>query len=96
MNLTQLDASRRSLEDSYYQLLLDEWLLDIRPRATLWVARRTIEIRCYHSTPGSGEARVPLGEPLAYSFTEAARFGSAELERMLDHAHVTANLSKLL
>jgi hypothetical protein len=96
MNLTQLDTLRRALEDTYYQLLLDQWLLDIRPRAMHNVARRTIEIRCYHSTLGSGEARTPLGEPLVYSIAEAASRSPAGIGRMLDHVRVTANLSKLL
>ena len=92
MNLLTLESLRRTIGDQYTTFLLEEWELDLRARAKLCLARRTIEVCCHRIH----DERVPLGEPLVYTFSEARDFGPAELSRMLDHVKPTINLNKLI
>lgn len=92
MNLRTLESLRLGIEDSYRQRLLEEWELDLRAKARLNPGKRTIEVNCVRLHYG----RIPLGEPLIYTFSEALNFGPEELERMLNHVRLTINLNKLI
>ena len=92
MNLRTLEALRQPIEDQYRTFLLEEWELDLRARVKLSLARRTVEVHCHRIH----DERVPLGEPLVYTFTEARDFGPDELSRMLDHVKLVINLNKLI
>jgi hypothetical protein len=92
MNLLTLESMRLPIEDQYRTFLLEEWELDLRARAKLNLARRTIEVHCHRVH----DERVPLGAPLVYTFAEATTFGPAERSRMLDHVSMTINLNKLI
>jgi hypothetical protein len=92
MNLLTLESLRSTIEDQYRNFLLEEWELDLRARAKLNLARRTVEVRCHRVH----DERIPLGEPLVYTFAEAKAFGPNDLSRMLDHVKLTTNLNKLI
>ena len=92
MNLLTLESLRLPIEDQYRTFLLEEWELDLRARAKLNLSRRTVEVHCHRIH----DERVPLGEPLVYTFAEASAFSPAELSRMLDHVRTTINLNKLI
>lgn len=92
MNLLTIEALRHPIQDQYNTFLLEEWELDLRARAKLNLARRTIEVFCHRIHDG----RIPLGEPLVYTFAEAKSFGPTELSRMLDHVRLTININKLI
>jgi hypothetical protein len=93
MNLQALDSLRTKVHNSYLSFLLDGWELDIRPRSKLVMSHpRRIEITCFSDRDG----RIPLGAPLSYTIVEAANFGPAELERMLDHIRISINMNKLI
>jgi hypothetical protein len=95
MNLQALDALRQRIHNSYLSFLLYEWELDLRPRSKLLFNPPRIEITCF-STKDDTASRVTLGEPLAYTLEEAARFGPDERGRMLDHIHIATNMNKLI
>lgn len=95
MNLQALDSLRQNTHSAYIRFLLDEWELDLQPRSKLIPNPYRIEVTCFSTKDAHGE-RIPLGEPLSYTLTEAARFGPKELERMLEHIRLSINLNKLI
>ncbi len=92
MNLRTLETTRLEIQDQYTSLLLQQNELDIRPRAKLNIGGRVVEVHCFRVW----DERVPLGEPLVFTFHHALNFGPDELERMISHVRTTIHLNQLI